>query len=121
MSRTKGLALGLGVATLIVVGLACGGGNDVPQESADFDAPPAEGPSTISVAPTALAPAVTGIIVPDLRLTFEGVEYTGVEVLSAASPAGPVMCCGTPINMDDMEVVGTGTNHNPDGDASVEV
>ena len=31
------------------------------------------------------------------------------------------MCCGTPINMDDMEVVGTGTNHNPDGDASVEV
>ncbi len=61
------------------------------------------------------------MIAPDLRLTFEGVEYTGVGILSAASPTGPVMCCGTPIDMDDMEVVGTGTNHNPDGDASVEV
>ena len=82
---------------------------------------PALNLSGISVAPPALAPAVTGMIAPDLRLTFEGVEYTGVEVLSAASPTEPVMCCGTPINMDDMEVVGTGTNHNPDGDASVEV
>jgi hypothetical protein len=72
------------------------------------------------IAPTPV-PAVMGMMAPDLRLTFEGVEYTGVEVLSAASPTGPVMCCGTPINMDDMEVVGTGTNHNPDGDASVEV
>ena len=62
-----------------------------------------------------------GMMAPDLRLTFEGVEYTVVEILSAASPTGPVMCCGTPINMDDMEVVGTGTDHNPDGDASVEV
>ena len=33
MNRIKGLALGLGVATLIVVGLACGGGNDVPPAS----------------------------------------------------------------------------------------
>ena len=82
---------------------------------------PALNLSGISVAPPALAPAVTGMIAPDLRLTFEGVEYTGVEILSAASPTGPVMCCGTPINMDDMEVVGTGTNHNPDGDVSVEV
>ena len=77
--------------------------------------------SGISIAPLALAPAVTGMIVPDLRLTFEGVEYSGVEVLSAASPTGPVMCCGTPIKMDDMEVVGAGTSHNPDGDASVKV
>ena len=82
---------------------------------------PALNLSGISVAPPAPAPAVTGMIAPNLRLTFEGVEYTGVEVLSAASPPGPVVCCGTPINMDDMEVVGTGTNHNPDGDASVEV
>ena len=77
-----------------------------------------EAPMTPGVQP---GPAVTGMIVPNLRLTFEGVEYTRVEVLTAASPTGPVMCCGTPINMDDMEVVGTGTNHNPDGDASVEV
>ncbi len=33
MNRIKGLALGLGVATLIVVGLACGRGNDVPPAS----------------------------------------------------------------------------------------
>ena len=77
-----------------------------------------EAPTTPGVQP---GPAVLGMIAPDLRLTFGGVEYTGVEVLSAASPTGPVMCCGTPINMDDMEVVGTGTNHNPDGDASVGV
>ena len=82
---------------------------------------PALNLSGISVAPPAQGPGGTGMIVPDLRLTFEGVEYTGVEILSAASPTGPVMCCGTPINMDDMEVVGTGTNHNPDGDTSVDV
>ena len=56
-----------------------------------------------------------------LWLTFDGVEYAAVEWLGAASPNGPIVCCGTPINMDDMEVVGTGTDHNPDGDASVEV
>ena len=82
---------------------------------------PALNLSGLNVAPPAPPPAVTGMIAPNLRLTFEGVEYTGVEVLSAARPTGPVMCCGTPISMDDMEVVGTGTNHNPDGDASVEV
>ncbi len=82
---------------------------------------PALNLSGISVTPPAPGPAGIGMIAPDLRLTFEGVTYSGVEVLSAASPTGPVMCCGTPINMDDMEVVGTGTSHNPDGDASVEV
>ena len=76
------------------------------------------------------------MVAPDLRLTFEGVEYTGVEIVGALSPTGVcveynllraetllaiVTPCGTPINMDDMEVVGTGTDHNPDGDASVEV
>ena len=79
--------------------------------------PPAVNLSGTSVTP----PAVMGMIAPDLRLTFEGVEYTGVEVLSATSPTGPVMCCGTPINMDDMEVVGTGTNHTSDGKAGVQV
>ena len=77
--------------------------------------------SRISVAPPAPAAAVTGMIAPNLRLTFEGVEYTGVEILGAASPNGPIVCCGTPINMDDMEVVGTGIQHNPDGDAPVQV
>ena len=61
------------------------------------------------------------MIAPNLRLTFDGVDYAGVEILGVASPTGPIVCCETPINMNDMEVVGAGTNHNPDGDASVEV
>ena len=61
------------------------------------------------------------MIAPDLRLTFEGVEYTVVEILGAASPTGPIVCCGTPINMDDMEIVGTGKNQNFNNDASVGV
>jgi hypothetical protein len=67
------------------------------------------------------AAAAMGMMAPNLRLTFDGVEYTGVEILGAASPTGPIVCCGTPVNMDDMKVVGTGTNHNPDGEASVAV
>ena len=47
MNRMRGLAATLGVAALVVIGAACGGGNDEPPASADFDAPPAEGPSTI--------------------------------------------------------------------------
>ena len=117
----RGLAAGLGVAALLVIGAACGRANDEPTASVDFDAPPAPDISGTSVAPPAPAPAVMGMIAPDLRLTFEGVRYTGVEILSAASPTGPIVCCGTPINMDDMQVVGTGTNHSPYGDASVEV
>ena len=47
---------------------------------------------------------------PDLRLTFDGVEYAVLVTPGAASP-----------NMDDMEVVGTGIQHNPDGDATVQL
>jgi hypothetical protein len=47
-------------------------------------------------------PAGMGMIAPNLRLTFDEVEYNGVELLGAASPNGPIVCCGTPINMDDM-------------------
>jgi len=72
------------------------------------------------------SPPAMGMIAPNLRLTFEGVEYTGVEILGAASATvsedgmtGPIVCCGTPINSDDMEVVGNGTRHNPDGDTIV--
>ena len=67
------------------------------------------------------APPVMGMMAPNLRLTFDGVEYTGVEILGAASPNGPIVCCGTPIDMDDMEVVGTGAQHNPDDDATLQV
>ena len=62
-----------------------------------------------------------GMIAPNLRLTFDGAEYTGVEILGAASPNGPIVCCGTPINMDDMEVVGTGIWHKRDGDATFQL
>ncbi len=99
-----------------------------PQFAGGESLPPAPGVQPVQ--------ARTGMIAPDLRLTFEGVEYTGVEIVGALSPTGVcveynllraetllaiVTPCGTPINMDDMEVVGTGTDHNPDGDASVEV
>ena len=50
MNRLRGLALSVGLATLIVVGLACGGGNDEPPASADFDAKPAANLSGTSVA-----------------------------------------------------------------------
>ena len=77
------------------------------------------------------------MVAPDLRLTFEGVEYIEALLLGVLSPTGvcvqydpsnPVTAetlvtpCSNPIiNMDDMEVVGTGVHHTPDGDASVEV
>ena len=33
-------------------------------------------------------PGAMGMVAPDLRLTFEGVEYTGVEIVGALSPTG---------------------------------
>ena len=96
MNRLRGLALSVGLATLIVVGLACGGGNDEP-------------------------PTVTGTIAPDLRLTFDGVQYAGAEILGAASPDGSIVSGGTPIDMDDMEVVGAGAWHQTDGDKTVQI
>ena len=84
-----------------------------------------------------ITPPAPAALPAPLQLTFEGVEYTGVQILGALSPTGVcvdetqlppavssetrITPCMTPINMDDMEVVGTGTDHNPDGDASVEV
>ena len=90
-------------------------------------------PATWTRWTTDVAPPAPAALPAPLRLTFDGVEYTEVEIVGALSPTGVcveynaetllaiVTPCGTPINMDDMEVVGTGTNHNPDGDASVEV
>lgn len=76
-------------------------------------------PSTTRQQPS--GPIPTGsMLAPNQRMTFEDVEYTGVGTLDAASLTGPIVCCGTPINIDDMEVAGTGTNHS-DGDAGVEV
>ena len=90
----KGLAAILGVAALVVIGVACGNG----------------------VEPTSL-----GSILPNLRLTLDGVEYTAVEIVGETSPNGSVVCCGTTINVDDMKVVGSGVWHKPDGYATVHV
>ncbi len=76
-------------------------------------------PEGVQPVPASMGMPVASFSGP-LLLTFDGVEYAAVEWLGAASPDGPIVCCGTPINMDDMEVVGTGTR-NTDGGASVEV
>jgi hypothetical protein len=88
MNRMRDLAVVFGVAALMAIGMACGGA----------------------------ASEVAGSMALDLRLTFQGVECTGVEVVGAATSNGAIVCCGTPINMANMEVVGTGVNHHPDRD-----
>ena len=95
MSRIKGPLAVFGVAMLMVVVSACGNETE--------------------------PPAGMGVIAPDLRLTFDEVEHTGVEVLGAANPDGSIVCCGTPIDMDDMELVGTGAWHQSDGDKTVQI
>jgi len=105
-----------------LIALYVGSDNDVidalqeamgPQFAGGESLPPAPGGQPV--------PVGMGSIAPNLRLTFDGVEYAGVEILGVASPNGPIVCCGTPINMDDMEVVGTGIWHNRDGDATVQL
>ena len=88
MSRIKGLALSVGVATLIVVGVACGGGNDEPPASADFDAPPAADPSGTSVAP----PAPAGVPTPkETSATDEPAADSTEPPLTSASVAAREM------------------------------
>ena len=136
----RGFAAIIAVAALMVIGVACGNGAEptslneeaptqapptVPQFAGGESLPPAPGvqpaPAVMSMpAPASMSPAAV-MSGPPLRVTFDGVEYAAVEWLSAASTNGPIVCCGTPINMDDMEVVGTGTRNNPDGDTSVEL
>ena len=126
----RGFAAIIAVAALMVIGVACGNGAEPTSlnEEAPTQAPPTVGGITPGVQPVpasmgtpapSMSPAAGSTSEP-LLLTFDGVEYTAVEWLSAASPNGPIVCCGTPINMDDMEVVGTGTR-NTDADTSVEV
>ena len=124
----RGFTAIIAVAALMVIGVACGNGAEPTSlsDEAPRPAPPTAsgttptefaGGESLRPAPVVQSPAASF----RLLLTFDGVEYAGVENLGAASPNGPIVCCGTPINMDDMEVVGTGTRNNPDGDASVEV
>ncbi len=104
----RGFAGIIGVAALMVIGVACGNGAEPTSlnEEAPTQAPPTVGGKTTGVQPgPAASPSSSG---PPLRVTFDGVEYAAVEWRAA-------------INMDDMEVVGTGTRNNPDGDTGVEV
>lgn len=41
--------------------------------------------------------------------------------MGSAVAGGPVICCGTPIDPDDMEEAGTGIDHTPEGDRTVPV
>jgi len=139
MNRVKGLAAILGATVLMMIALACEIGAELAPTSDGASTPvaasttapppaatavpsptPAASP-TATLEPAAPAPAVTGSTAPNLRLTFEGVEYSGVEILGTASPTGPIVCCGTPIDMDDMEFIGTGAEHNPDVDTTVQI
>ncbi len=135
MNRMKGLAAILGATVLMMLALACeivvelaptsdGALTGVATSTAAPPPAAAEAtavPSPTPASPAAPAPAVTGSIAPNLRLTFAGVEYSGVEILGASGPTGPIVCCGTPIEMDDMEGIGTGAEHNPDGDTTVQI
>ena len=93
MKRVRGIAAGIGIAALMVIAMACGSS----------------------------APTVAGSIAPDLHLTSEGVEYNGAEIVGAVNTNGTIVCCGTQIDMDDMEVVAAGTIYYPDRDAGVDV
>ena len=53
MNRFRRIAMSVGLATLFVVGLACGGGSDGPPTSTDSDAQQAVNDSGASVAPAA--------------------------------------------------------------------
>ena len=118
MNKIQGTTTALGIAALMVIALACGNGAE----------PTVTGSIAADLRPTVtgsiaadLRPTVTGSIAADLRLTFEGVEYTAAEILGAATPNGSRVSGGTPIDMDDMEVVGTGAWHQSAGDRTMQI
>ncbi len=129
MNRIKGFALGLGVATLIVVGVACSGGNDEPPGSADFDAPPAQDRLTPSGSAgentpnlthgSPPPPASSGSPLrgsPEPSLKFGAVNY--VHSGSAERPSGEgtvFVIDGIEINLDVLEMVGTTHEGNAAG------
>ena len=107
MNRIKGLALGLGVATLSVVGLACGGGEaPAPTEARPAsDAPQTQDRPGPSGEPAEAAPPVTGggtPRAPRASLTYEGVVYYGNSLGREAAK----------FNKDDLELVGATTESN---------
>ncbi len=99
MNRIKGIALGLGATTLIVVGLACGAGEkQVPAETEPVSnaqqAQGQPGPSSSSVIPMGT---------PRVSLTYEGVVYYQ-NALSTDDLAN--------LKEADLEIVGVTTESN---------
>ena len=114
-SRIKGLMAGFGAAMVMMVAVAACGNGIYPASLSDEVGTPS--PTVRGDA----APTGIGSMVPNLRLAFDGVGYTGVEILGAANPDGAIVCCGTPINMNGMGVGGTAILHYPDREATVQV
>ena len=105
MNRIKGLALGLGVATLIVVGLACGA--EEKQDPAEVepvsDAPQAQGQPGPSGLPGANTSTVIPRGTPRVNLTYEGAVYY-LTALSTDDAAN--------LNEKDLELIGATTESN---------
>ena len=104
MNRIKGLALGLGVATLIVAGLACGAEEkqNPTEVGPTSDTPQAQDRPGPSGSPTVDTPPVTGGGTPPASLTYEGVVYYGNPLGREAAE----------FNEDDLELVGSTTDSN---------
>ena len=94
MNRIKGLGIGLGMAAMMVVGLACGGGET---QGPAQDQP---GPSG---SPGENTPPVMSGGAPLVRLTYEGAIYHS-DPLSTVEAAN--------LNEDDLELVGVTTESN---------
>ena len=105
MNRTKGLALALGVATLIVVGLACGAGEkQVPSEMGPAsDSPQAQGQPGPSGSPGEDSSPVVSEGSPRASLTYEGLAYYQ-DPLRTDEAAG--------INENNLELVGSTMESN---------
>ncbi len=104
--------------------MVCGGGPSEIPDAAQLAPSPTIEPADTPIAPDTPGaqpspPAMSGMIAPDLRLTFQGVDYSGVEILGSAD--GPIICCGTPVDPDDMEAAGTRVDHTPEEAQTVPV
>ena len=104
MNRVKGVALGFGLAALLVVGLACGAEErqDPTEAGRASDPPQAQDRPGPSVEPTEGTPPVTGGGTPLASFTYEGVVYHGNSLGRKAAT----------FNEDDVELVGSTTESN---------
>ena len=104
MNRIKGLALGLGLAALMVVGLACGAGEtqDPAEAGPASGSPQAQGqPRPSGSAGEITSPVISGSpLAPLVSLTYEGAVYyqTGTRLVN--------------LDEDDFELVGATPESN---------